>query len=1226
MPGELRAELLGGLALTWTDGERPEARALPKPPTAKSQSLLAYLLLYRNRAPTRDRLIGMFWPDRPEPRARRSLSTALWHLRRCLPSAAAIESDSQVVGLAPDTPVWVDVEALEALAARPKLEALETARSLYRGEFLEGLSDDWIVNERYRVQELYVQILTLLMTLYAEYGRSGDALQTAQQILCENPLREDAHRSAMLAYARLGRRISALQQFETCRQALQADLATGPAAETLALRQAILEGQIEPTPAAEHGVATPLPPARRDPLDSAALRMLAGRTQELSTLEARWAAAREGRGSLVLLQGEAGIGKTRLVEALSEAARVTGGRVLWGRCFEFERMLPYQPVTEALRPLLTTFDVAQWGRLPPWAAAALARLLPDLVPVSASAVASVGGLEATRLFEALALCLSPPVTRWPTLLVLDDLHWASESTLQLLHYLARRLPGTPVLCVTAYRRDASRRQRALAAFAGEVEQERLAQVLPLERLSAAAVADWVRRQSGLGDAAAPLSTWLFQETLGNPFFMIETVRTLFETDHLRFEHGRWAGDLAGISTGASPLPDRISAAVQERVSRLDEQTQSALRLAAVLGREFDFEVFAAAWDQGTDSALESLETLARHDLIEEGRGQSGRDYAFTHHKIQESVYQETPRRRRQRLHARAALVLEQLSEGNVDDAAPELAHHFDHARRLDPALLGKAVAYWRRAGEAAAARFANSEAGAYFQRALDLAPAGDPGLRFALLGAREALWHLQGDRPAQARDLAALETVAPAAGVEAQAEAALRRAAYEAVIGHYRAAIAAAQAAFQHAEAAGAAALQVRAHYQWAMACFHAGDFATAHAQFSAGLRLAEAAALPRLEADTRLGQSLVAWRQGQYAEVTAHALRARALYQQIGNARGEGNVLQQLGIAARYQDQYQSALDYFQASLTLWQHIGERRGEGFALVNLGVVALDQSQFQAARDYFEQARVIWREINNPDGENTVLGNLAAVALRQGDYHTAQDFARLALAICRRIANRHGEGVNQYLLGYALAESGAPDEAREQVEAALQIALELKDQRYEALAHDGLGRVALCQLDFPAARSHFEQAAGLAHDISERANESEFRLMLGLAAARQGDFDFSQAQLEQAQALAARVGDPLRQAAIEAAQAERAYRQGHAARALERAQPALETAARLGARALQAETLLIIGHAHARQRAWAEARHAYAEAQRLFQDLRLEHRLPEATDGLARAGAQLAADY
>ncbi len=1226
MPRELRAELLGGLALSWIETEGQAPRALPKLPTARSQSLLAFLLLHRAQTHTREQLMAMLWPDRPAPRARRSLSTALWHIRRCLPDPDALQAGSQDVRFAPADPVWVDVEALAAWSARPDFEALEAARDLYRGELLEGLYDDWIIDERYQAQALHLNTLSRLMTLYAEQGRPAASLDAAQRLLRADPLREDAHRAAMLAYARLGQRAAALEQYELCRRHLRAELRVSPAPETDALWQAILGGQVAPADTPAPASLQPAPPGRpgQRPAAAGLPGPLTGRAAELERLEAAWAAARAGQGSLVFVHGETGIGKTRLVEALAEAARLTGSRVLWGRCFEFERMLPYQPVAEALRPIVADYGADDWQHLPPWAAASLARLFPNLAqPATPDKPSTDAGLEATRLFEAVSQCLAQAASRWPILLVLEDLHWASDSTLQLLHYLARGLAGRRVLALGTYRRDAGGRRPALPALVRQIEHEQLGQRLTLERLPREAVEAWVRLQSGLDDEA-PFAGWLFQETEGNPFFMVEMVTSLFETGRLRLERGVWAGDLSRISAGGSSLPDRIRAAVQERADRLDREAQAAVRLAAVLGREFDFDAFEAAWAKGPDAALEVLEALTRHGLIEEGRGQSGRDYAFTHHKIQESIYQGTPRRKRQRLHAQAAVVLEALSANNLDEAAPELAHHFDHARRLDPALLGKAVAYWRRAGEAAAGRFANSEAAAYFQRALELAPAGDAELRFALLSAREALWHLQGDRPAQARDLSALEAVAPAAGVEAQAEAALRRAAYETVIANYRAAIAAAQAALQHAETAGVAALRVRAHHQWAMACFHAGDFAAARAQFSAGLALAEAASLPRLEADTGLGLSLVAWRQGQYAEVTRHALRARALYQQIGYTRGEGNVLQQLGIAARYLDQYQSAREYFQASLNLWQQIGERRGEGLALINLGVVALDLSQFQAAREYFGQALRIWQAINNPDGENTVLGNLAAVALRQGDYHAAQDFARLALAICGRIANRHGEGVNQYLLGYALAECGAPGEARAQVEAALQIALELKDQRYEALAHDGLGRVALFQRNYPSARGHFQQAAEMAQALGERANESEFRLMLGLAAARQGDYEHSHAQLEQAQALAAEVGDPLRLAAIEAAQAELAQRQGHPARALESARRALETAARLGARALQAETLLLIGHAHAGQQAWVEARDAYVEAQGLFQLLRLEHRRTEAAQGAARAAAQLAA--
>jgi DNA-binding SARP family transcriptional activator len=691
----LQLRFLGTLDLRHGD------QGLPKPPTQKSQALLAYLVLHRHQPQLRDRLVGLFWGERPERRARRCLSTALWRIRRCLPDDGLILSDPHTVQFDPQCDLWLDAATFETQACHDDIASLRSAVSLYRGDFLDGFYDDWIINERYRLETLYHEALARLMLCHERGGDHNGALATALRLLNHDPLREDAHRLSMRAYCRLGQRNTALEQYGRCHEIILEELSAEPMAETTELYQAILDGRFEVGPAPGDPplqipvIEPPVSPGR-SPLDVIAPAKLVGREGELVFLHQCWQGAmsragrgiQSGSGGLTLIRGEAGVGKTRLVEAFADRLRWEGVRVLWGRCYQFERVLPYQPFAEALRSL----SPAELEDIPTGTRTEVARLAPELL-AGRSGLEEPATLdpeqEQARLFDGLADLLAGLAGRDRLLVVLEDLHWATESTLGLLHYLTRHLLGCPALLVGTFRTEAVRPGHPLLDLQRRLTREELAQPLSLARLTPGAMAELVEEMSGSAEAVAALAERLYRETEGNPFFLMEIVKTLFGMGaiYLDPEVGAWKADYAQISGGELPTPPSVSEAIQARAQKLAEDTQEALELAAVLGREFDFEPLDAVWDRGQEATLEALDDLLRHRLIDEGTGVTGRDYAFTHHKIQEVVYAGLPDRRRQHLHARVGRALERVYGSEAGALAGELAFHFQQGRGFDKSLL-----------------------------------------------------------------------------------------------------------------------------------------------------------------------------------------------------------------------------------------------------------------------------------------------------------------------------------------------------------------------------------------------------------------------------------------------------------------------------------------------------------------------------------------------------------
>jgi DNA-binding SARP family transcriptional activator len=695
---------------------------LPPPATLKARSLLAYLIVHRDRACPREQLADLFWPERPRDKALRSLSTALWHVRRVLPPGDYILADAQTLRFNSASDYWLDVEAFQ-VSTSPKLEPetlgheaerLQRAVDLYQGDFLEGFYEDWCLEERYRLEGLYLAALERLAAVHEALDQPQEALRYAGLLLTRDPLRENVHCTAIRLQVRLGNRAEAVRQAWWCRTVLRTELGVEPGPETVALCDELLGPAWRREPGQEaltqHGSLPRSQPSlilERPPF--------VGREAEWETLLAHWERARSGQGHLMLVSGEAGIGKSRLVEELSQYVQQRGGWAACGCCYEYERALPPGPLADLLHAVLAVTGARVLERLPPWQVAELARLAPELDKQLPSPPQRFlpANQEQTRLFDALTLFLLDLARQNPLLLVLEDLHWAYDSTLAWLHYLARHLPEAPTLLLATYRNEEVGPAHPLHGLELQLERERLAEQLELTRLPREALARWM---AGASDS---LVARIHRQTEGNPFFALETLRALFEEGRVRLVGGRWVEEAApsSPSTGSGhglPIPASVRQVVRWRLERLSPSPRKAASMAAVIGRAFDFDVLEQAWGEGEEATLEALDELLRRRLIREGSGPTSRDYEFDHHLVQEVIYQGLHHRRRRRLHRLVGEAMERLYAGQYS-VAGELAHHFERAHETE-----KALAWLVEAGEQARQKYAHQEALGYFRRALTL--------------------------------------------------------------------------------------------------------------------------------------------------------------------------------------------------------------------------------------------------------------------------------------------------------------------------------------------------------------------------------------------------------------------------------------------------------------------------------------------------------------------------
>ncbi len=493
----LRIQLLGSFQVS--DGEKPIAKLQSE----RLQALLAYLVLHREQLVARQQLAVTFWPDTTDAQARTNLRTLLARLREALPDADQyLAVDTQTMQWRSDAPCAIDVVEFEqALAANCLAEAV----ALYRGDLLPACYDDWITGERERLRQAYHGALERLIRQAEQQRRFDQAIAYAQRLLRHDPLHETTCRHLMRLQLAGGDRSGALRTYHACAALLRDELGVEPASETRRLYAQLLKTDV---PAVE---------AAPEPMRATFI----GRQAEWSQLLAIWRTASTGRPHLALIAGEAGIGKTHLAEHLLAHLERQGITTLTARSYATERHTAYAPIgqwlrADALHERLNTLDqvwLTEISRLAPWMHAERPDL-PSPGPLTEA-------WQRQRLFEALARAVL--VRREALLLFLDDVQWCDRETLDWLHFLLQFDPTAPLLLVATLRQEEADDNDALAALRLLLQKSDSLAEIPLARFDAPATTALASSLSE-HDLRADEAARLYQETEGNPLFVVEMMR------------------------------------------------------------------------------------------------------------------------------------------------------------------------------------------------------------------------------------------------------------------------------------------------------------------------------------------------------------------------------------------------------------------------------------------------------------------------------------------------------------------------------------------------------------------------------------------------------------------------------------------------------------------------------------------------------------------------------
>ena len=678
--GPYQAHFLGGFRF------EHHGTPLQRIESTRLQSLFAYLVLHQNGLIPKSQLAFLFWPDSDEQQARTNLRGLLFRLQQAWPDFREYVSAGDThLRWQPDHPIALDVTEFQHMLAvgrqstslAEKKRLFQEAAALYQGDLLPTCYEDWIIPIREELHTSFFSLLEELIAILETDREYAAALAYAGRMCAFDPLHEPAYQHLMRLNALNGNRAAAVQVFQLCEATLRRELNVDPDPTTQALYAQISANK--PYEAQ--------PESKRQPL--------VGRALEWREIQRAWQLLKTGAHFLVL-NGEAGIGKTALAEEFARWVRDLGGQAAIARCYAGEGTIAYAPLVGWLRERIRTPGHSEFAPL--WLRE-VARIVPNILldyPDIPAPDALTENWQRRQFYEALARVILPE--RGKLLLVIDDIQWCDEETLEWLRFLRHFDPARPVLVIATCRVEESFEARPLETLLQQLAAEGMLTQIDLAGLdqeSVVSLAAQILNRNLDGETTLQL----YRETEGNPLFVVEIARAWLQ--------------------GSRSLPRKVLGVIETRLALLSAPAHEIIEQAAVLERDFSSRILIEAGGLAEDQVVKCLDELLRRRLILE-RGEEG--YDFIHAKVREVAYQQLSSARRQMLHRRAAEAIvrvfsaPEVSVQVLDTRAAQVGAHFEAARSPYQAFQ-----YYARAADYSARIFAHRQAELLYQQAIQSA-------------------------------------------------------------------------------------------------------------------------------------------------------------------------------------------------------------------------------------------------------------------------------------------------------------------------------------------------------------------------------------------------------------------------------------------------------------------------------------------------------------------------
>ena len=1055
-------QLLGPVSVHELGKTQSNSSVIPRFRSQRTVAILGFLAAER-RPIARDHLAAMIWPDEVSSKARGNLRRELHNLSQILPESWHLERNA--VAFAPCSNLIVDTHKLLELEAD---ERWHEAVELLSGEYLEGLHlddnleyENWLLGERERWRGRSEAVLTRVIDSYTRRGQYDEALIYSQRLLQITPWNEAAHRQVMQLLTWIGQRGAALRQYAICKQVLWEELRVEPSAETVALYQQIRVGKLDIPPQLPAFLTGE---EARHPVDQG---VFVARELELAQLNSFLDTTLAGQGQVMLIAGGPGRGKTALMNAFALQAmeKYPDLLVVNGNCYTYSGVGdPYLPFRDVLAMLTGDLEsrwdtgaisrdhaLRLWVALPlvlkalleqsphllgtlvygtdllTRANAALQANDPSLSQLREQVKRSMSvssELDQSHIFEQVTNLLLTLALTQPLILVLDDLQWADNASISLLFHLGRRLAevDSKILIICAYRPEEVAVDRAglrhpLAKPLNEFKRSFGDMWIDLGQTERSNDREFVdalldTEPNRLND---DFRAALHQRTQGHPLFTVELLRAMRERGDL------FINDLGYLVEGPNLdwelLPARVEAVIEERIDRLDQESQEMLAVASVEGEVFTAQVVAEVQNIPERFSLQkfSQEFERQHRLVsEEGevhtRLRRLSRYRFVHVVFQDYLYNRLSLGERRLLHAEVAEALEKLYTGQLDDTAVRIAHHFLKAEDYENAFL-----YFNKAGEHATRMYANDEAIRNYTRSAELIDKVSPDpITLAELHRRRGLAH--------------------------------------GTLGEYEQARADLDTCLQIAQSIGDNQMEWRALIDLGKLSA-SRDYNRTKSYFEQALNLSR-----RMGEPTELAISLN--RMGNWLandekplQAVSYHQEALTIFEQLDNSRDIANTLDLLGIAHLLAGDYNTSVKYYDRAIPIFKDLDDRPRLVSSLIGRGVIVslvcllamVPPDPAPHAHQDFREAVEIAREIGSSPDEAWASWALGLLFTLEGKFGEALEAIQKGTAIATDIGHREWLVGNLFALGVLYCEMLAPEKALIELQRALDLAEELRSQ-------------------------------------------------------------------------------------------------------------------------------------------------------------------------------------
>ncbi len=952
MKSSLRAHLLGGFRVE-ANGEVVQLSG-----SRTARSLLAYLLLSPDRQHLRSKLAGMYWPEQSESVARERLRSVLYRIGKSFDESGVpvLDQAREWIGISAEVDVWVDATEFRSLIARAQASGngateLQQATDLYQGEFMPGHYEDWVFEEQQALHGSQVAALRQLLSLRESDGQFDRALLVAKRMVAMDFLDEGAHRHIMRLSALLRRPEDALRQYREVRRTLKHQLGAEPAPATAQLA-ADIASHVESTLSS--------PPTS----DRSQAPVFVARQAERDVLIGSLERALGEEGAIALVEGPPGVGKSSLLEQAGEDAKWRNFEILRGSYQDRVGGEAFEGIRSALDAALTPLRIEQLRSIcePMWLEEA-SRVLPQLGSSEADQAGLTGEDSRWKVQESLVQVLRSLAAIYPTMLLLEDVHWADLDSLAVMKRLGASLEGVPLVVLLSYRKEDAEAYDARWALLQELDRSVFTKRLVLSDLDAPSVTRLIDAIGGFGDHSEALATWLVEHTGGNPLFVIETLKSLREDDPGHpFE-----------MPNRLPVASSVAEIVEHRLDKLDDMARQVIDAAAVFARPVSTSQLSELTDLDYQAVLAAVTTVVRRQVLSDQPA----GLLFSHELIRRVAYNGIHPDRLHELHIRSAEVLTDLG------AAPaEIAHHFYEAQAWEDT-----VEWSRQAARNAEEISAYDTAQTHYRRAVtaaELANMGDD-VMFELTESMERVADVLGERSTQAGLIERMLQFA--SSTQDEAEAKLRRAWLLANTDRFAEAEEAARAGHGLAPERQEDFAQVLGRIQiWS------GRPGEAVETLSSVIAAHDGSA----SGPTHLLRGTAYVEAGFYPESEAELRVAMDRFRAVNDRSGEARTIGILGTVIGEQRRLEDAEKALREGQEIARQIGYRIADAECTVNLATILYQRNRPVDALKAYAEAEEAFRSIGQQRGVASAQSNLASLAwLVFGDIEMARAAAESA---------------------------------------------------------------------------------------------------------------------------------------------------------------------------------------------------------------------------------------